>query len=412
MSELLIKIRKSRIWELYNFVTRRVEEAQLKQVASSLTLTTILSIVPAIAVIMAAFAAFPLFATYRASLEQFLFSTLLPEQYSVQIMGYIKEFAEKATGLTVFGLIGLAVSALLCIATIDEGLNRTFQVKHLRSWVNRFLLYWALLTLGPIVLALSLAASSYVTGLTILGKITDMFQWIYLPIQAFLQAVVLALLYKYVPNCRVLWRDAWIGGFATAVVMAIFRWGFGVYVLKGSYTTIYGAFAAIPVLLMWMYISWLLVLGGAALTASLPMLRADRYSDFNKTGNDLLSAFALLKTLYEAKRKNNPVLTDIELAQKIGSYPTAVDRILTKLLKKNFVVRVGEKYSVSWALLADPYRTSLKGVFEVFAVDTSNSLLADNDQEKKWIDTGLNDQWLSTPMSEIFDSEKLVCNKV
>lgn len=158
MISILKKLKhQSKLFELYKFVTGRIEEAQLKQVASTLTLTTILSIVPAIAVIMAAFAAFPLFATYRESLEQFLFSTLLPEQYSVQIMGYIKEFAEKATGLTIFGVIGLGVSAILCIATIDEGLNRTFQVKHLRNWVSRFLLYWALLTLGPVILAMSWA---------------------------------------------------------------------------------------------------------------------------------------------------------------------------------------------------------------------------------------------------------------
>lgn len=403
MISILKKLKhQSKLFELYKFVTGRIEEAQLKQVASTLTLTTILSIVPAIAVIMAAFAAFPLFATYRESLEQFLFSTLLPEQYSVQIMGYIKEFAEKATGLTIFGVIGLGVSAILCIATIDEGLNRTFQVKHLRNWVSRFLLYWALLTLGPVILAMSLAASSYVTGLAVMGKLTAEFQWIYQPVQALIQGVILACLYKYVPNCRVLWKDAIIGGCVTATVMAIFRWGFGVYILRGSYTTIYGAFAAIPVLLTWMYIMWMLVLGGAALTATLPMLRATRYSDFNKTGNKLLSAVALIKLLYEAKQSGNPIMTDIELADKSGSYPNAVDHILSRLLAKHYVVRIGEKYSVSWALLVDGNKATLKEVFEEFAVDTSNSLLTSDETERVWIESGLNDQWLNTPIAQIF----------
>lgn len=393
---------KSKLLELYKFVTRRIEQAQLKQVASTLTLTTILSIVPAIAVIMAAFAAFPLFAPYRESLEQFLFSTLLPEQYSVQIMGYIKEFAEKAAALTIFGIVGLAVSAILCIATIDEGLNRTFQVKHLRNWVSRFLLYWALLTLGPIILALSLAASSYVTGLTVMGKLTAEFQWVYQPVQTIIQGCILACLYKYVPNCRVLWRDAFIGGMGTAVVMAVFRWGFGVYILRGSYTTIYGAFAAIPILLTWMYIMWMLVLGGAALTATLPMLRATRYADFSKTGNELLSAVALLKILYEAKQQGEPIVSDIELAKKSGSYPNAVDHILSRLLSKHYVVRIGEKYSVKWALLVDGDKATLKGVFEEFAVDTSNSLLTEDISERNWINTGLSDQWLNTPIAQVF----------
>ncbi len=403
MISILKKIKHhSKLLELYKFVTGRIEEAQLKQVASTLTLTTILSIVPAIAVIMAAFAAFPLFAPYRESLEQFLFSTLLPEQYSVQIMGYIKEFAEKATGLTIFGVVGLAVSAILCIATIDEGLNRTFQVRHLRNWVSRFLLYWALLTLGPIILAISLAASSYVTGLTVMGKMTTDFQWIYQPIQAIIQGLILACLYKYVPHCRVIWKDALIGGMVTAAVMAIFRWGFGVYILRGSYTTIYGAFAAIPVLLTWMYIMWMLVLGGAALTATLPMLRATRYADFKKTGNNLLSAVALIKILYEAKQQGSPIVSDIELAEKSGSYPNAVDHVLSRLLDRHYVVRIGEKYSVSWALLVDGNTATLKEVFEEFALDTSNSLLTADESERIWIESGLNDQWLNTPISQIF----------
>ena len=112
-----------RMWNFGMFVMERIDKASLKQVASSLTLTTLLSIVPALAVIMAAFSAFPLFAPYREAFEQFIFSTLLPAQYSEQILGYIKQFATQAAGLTAFGLIGLVISALLCIATIDSALN-------------------------------------------------------------------------------------------------------------------------------------------------------------------------------------------------------------------------------------------------------------------------------------------------
>ena len=133
-----------RMWNFGMFVMERIDKASLKQVASSLTLTTLLSIVPALAVIMAAFSAFPLFAPYREAFEQFIFSTLLPEQYSDQILGYIKQFATQAAGLTAFGLIGLMVSALLCIATIDSALNSTYEVLKLRSLWQRVLMYWAL----------------------------------------------------------------------------------------------------------------------------------------------------------------------------------------------------------------------------------------------------------------------------
>ena len=134
-----------RMWNFGMFVMERIDKASLKQVASSLTLTTLLSIVPALAVIMAAFSAFPLFAPYREAFEQFIFSTLLPAQYSEQILGYIKQFATQAAGLTAFGLIGLVISALLCIATIDSALNATYEVLKLRSLWQRVLMYWALL---------------------------------------------------------------------------------------------------------------------------------------------------------------------------------------------------------------------------------------------------------------------------
>lgn len=294
-----------RMWNFGMFVMERIDKASLKQVASSLTLTTLLSIVPALAVIMAAFSAFPLFAPYREAFEQFIFSTLLPEQYSDQILGYIKQFATQAAGLTAFGLIGLMVSALLCIATIDSALNSTYEVLKLRSLWQRVLMYWALLTLGPVAIGISLAASSYLTGMAMSGHLSVYAQWL-IPIgQLIFQSIILAALYKYVPNCRVLWRDALVGGILIALVFTVFRWGFGIYVMRGSYTTIYGAFAAIPVMLTWMYINWMFVLAGAAITATLPMLRAKRYKDFDKSGDELLSAVALLRILMLAKESGN-----------------------------------------------------------------------------------------------------------
>ncbi len=400
--------KETKLGKLIMFVRMRIEEAQLKQVASTLTLTTLLSIVPALAVIMAAFATFPFFAPYRESFEAFLFSTLLPDQYNEQIVGYMKNFAEKAAGLTIFGVVGLAVSALLCISTIDAGLNRTFQVKKLRQIWNRFLLYWALLTLGPIVLSLSLAFSSYITGMALTGHLSELGQWLYPLIQLVFQGFLLAVLYKYVPNCRVNWKDALVGGMVMAIIMSIFRWGFSIYVMRGSYTSIYGAFAAIPVLLTWMYINWMLVLAGAALTATLPMLRADRYGDFSKVGNDLLSAVEMLKHLMLAKESGNPNMTDVEIADAVGSYPEAVELTLSRLVDRHYIVKVPDAKTVSWALLADADKTSLRGVFEEFCVDTSNSLLSADQQEKKWLWSGLNEAWLSRPMSQVFAEDPMV----
>ena len=389
-----------RMWNFGMFVMERIDKASLKQVASSLTLTTLLSIVPALAVIMAAFSAFPLFAPYREAFEQFIFSTLLPEQYSDQILGYIKQFATQAAGLTAFGLIGLMVSALLCIATIDSALNSTYEVLKLRSLWQRVLMYWALLTLGPVAIGISLAASSYLTGMAMSGHLSVYAQWL-IPIgQLIFQSIILAALYKYVPNCRVLWRDALVGGILIALVFTVFRWGFGIYVMRGSYTTIYGAFAAIPVMLTWMYINWM---AGGAITATLPMLRAKRYKDFDKSGDELLSAVALLRILMLAKESGNPQMTNIELADKIGSYPEAVDALLSRLIQTNYVVKIGSDATSSWALLADAHSKTLEECFEEFSMDMSNSLLQGDTAERRWVKEGLNDQWLQTPMREVLN---------
>lgn len=390
-----------RLWNFGMFVSERIDKASLKQVASSLTLTTLLSIVPALAVIMAAFSAFPLFAPYRDAFESFIFSTLLPETYSEQILGYIKQFASQAAGLTAFGLIGLVVSALLCIATIDSALNATYEVLQLRSLWQRFLLYWALLSLGPIAIGISLAASSYLTGMAMTGHLSAFSSWL-IPIgQLIFQSLILAALYKYVPNCKVLWKDALVGGVLIALVFTVFRWAFSIYVMKGSYTTIYGAFAAIPVLLTWMYINWMFVLAGAAITATLPMLRAKRYKDFDKSGNNLLSAVALLRHLMLAKEAQKPQVTNVELAQAIGSYPEAVDLLLSRLIDSNYVVRIGSDSGASWALLADAHTKTLKECFEEFSMDMSNSLLTAESPVADWVNEGLDDQWLQTPMKKV-----------
>lgn len=388
------------LWDLGTFVSNRIQKAQLKQVASSLTLTTLLSIVPALAVILAAFTAFPLFQPYRDSFEHFIFSTLLPDQYSDQILEYIKMFASKAAGLTTFGIIGLLITALMCISTIDAALNNTFEVIKLRKLWQRVLIYWALLSLGPLVIGISLAASSYLTGMAMTGHLSAFAGWVIPIAQICLQGIALSAFYKYIPNCRVLWKDALIGGFAIALVFTIFRWIFGIYVVRGTYGTIYGAFAAIPVLLLWMYINWMFILAGAAITATLPMLRAKRYKDFAKNGNSLISAVALLRILMIAKENKQPQVSDIELAKAIGSYPDAVNQILARLVDRNYVVQTGSDSSCTWALLADASKTSLEGVFEEFAVDMSNSLLQEDSAESAWLKEGLHDQWLQKPISE------------
>ena len=154
---------KEIVKELAEFVFTRIQETQLNQVASSLTLTTVLSLVPLLAVILVSFAVFPAFEARRAEMEQLLFSSLLPEVYSQQIIGYVKSFAEHARGLTIFGLAGLTITSLMLINTVDTTLNRIFHVRQMRPAMQRVLIYWALLTLGPVAVGFSLVLTNVLT---------------------------------------------------------------------------------------------------------------------------------------------------------------------------------------------------------------------------------------------------------
>jgi membrane protein len=252
------------------------------------------------------------------------------------------------------------------------------------------------------LIVLSLAASTYVTRMTFLGDISEGLRWLFPIAQWAVQGLALACLYKFVPNCRVRWRDALIGGFAIAFVLTVFRWGFGIYVLKGTYGTIYGAFAAIPVLLLWTYVMWMLLLAGAALVATLPILRAKRYRDFQREGNNFLSAFALLEILYREWKQGNPKVTDAMLAAEIGSYPEAVSLTLERLEKYNYVGKINDGGDGSWVLLADVDKATLTEAFEEFCIDRKNSLLCDDPVEAAWIEQGLQSDWLSAPLRKIF----------
>ena len=342
------------------FVMERIDKASLKQVASSLTLTTLLSIVPALAVIMATFSAFPLFAPYREAFEQFIFSTLLPEQYSDQILGYIKQFATQAAGLTAFGLIGLMVSALLCIATIDSALNSTYEVLKLRSLWQRVLMYWALLTLGPVAIGISLAASSYLTGMAMSGHLSVYAQWL-IPIgQLIFQSIILAALYKYVPNCRVLWRDALVGGILIALVFTVFRWGFGIYVMRKPGTGLIAELlAAVLECLYGNYFGPIIILSGLVQGLGFELIIAlKRYKKFDRMtmiqGAVICSVLTLIYNLFISgyNKIAIPVLAIMLVVRIISAI--VFDGFITPMLADGLVkAGVLKGYAVAQAQDAD-----------------------------------------------------------
>ena len=340
---------------IIRFAMDRMRETQLQEVASSMTLTTLLSLVPLIAVAMSAFALFPSFADSRHALEEAIISGVLPQQYTETIVTYLRNFTDHASGLGIFGLAGLAVTALLLIDKFFVTVNRIFRVRRMRSWAQRAMIYWALLTLGPIAIALSITLSTQAiriaAGAAGTGGLPG---WLFALIQIILQTIGYAILFKLVPNCRVPFTHALTGGAAVALAGQVFREAFEYYITAGTLSSIYGAFVAFPVFLLWFYIAWMLVFAGAAITATLPQLTSGRFTDSYKLGNDFLTGLALLRKLTSARASGSPCVSELALSRAVDSYPQGIERILVKLSEKGYcapVVLDEKRRETGWALL-------------------------------------------------------------
>ena len=395
------------------FAQRRARDVKMAQVAGSLTFTTTLTIVPLFAVALALFSAFPLFAEFRGDVENAVLKAL-PGQISDTVLRYINEFALKATRLTAVGVIFLAVTALAMMVTFDRVMNDIWRVKNIRPLAQRVLIYWAILTLSPLLIGASLSASSYVWSMSadtlrqLPRSIRGALDYAPLIISGFAYAA----LFVFVPNRTVAWRDALIGGFIAAILAEIFKHSFGEFVSRGTTGSIYGAFAVLPLFLIWIYLSWYVVLFGAAITATLPRLRATRFSDELLAGNQFITAVALLKALLQAKQDKAPAVPPAELARQIRMSIDETEQLLEALEKLGYVRRLavpraGRRNEHDWMLICDENAMTLKPVFEHFAVDPANSLMNTDALglralRARWFQS----EWLTKPIAEELADQK------
>jgi membrane protein len=260
-----------KLWRFASQVAKRFEQDRCQRVAGALSFTTMLAIVPLTAVMLAVLSLAPGFSTWMTVIQDFIYSNFVPAAGEV-VQKYLTQFAGKAGRLTAVGLLFLAITAILLMATIEQAFNDIWRVAKTRKLVHRFLAYWALLTLGPIMVAASLSLTSNLFTLPFLGRAEVTFLRevldVVLPLVFEFGAVV--LLYTVVPNVTVLWRNALTGGLFAAVLLETAKYLFAVSMKAfTSYQIIYGAIAALPVFLMWIYISWVIVLLGAIVTATL-----------------------------------------------------------------------------------------------------------------------------------------------
>lgn len=255
------------IWHGALQLKTRMTEDMVMVNAGYLAYVTLLSLVPLLTVMLTMFSAFPVFSDMREHLQSFVFSNFVPAAGEV-LRENIENFLSNVKGMTSVGLVALVFSALLQIYSIDKSLNRIWRTRSERRILMSFAIYWMVLTLGPVLLGLSMAATSYLVTTTLKGTLPAV-SGIVLKIFPFLVSwLAFLLLYLLVPNKVVPVRYGVIGSLSAALLFEISKRIFALYIANfPSYQAIYGALAAVPILFVWVYLSWLIVLFGAELTA-------------------------------------------------------------------------------------------------------------------------------------------------
>ncbi|HYC05044.1 MAG TPA: YihY family inner membrane protein [Azospirillaceae bacterium] len=308
--------------------------------AGSLTYTSLLALVPLMTVTFAIFSAFPAFQDLRHDAQVLLIENLVPSVSDV-VISYLDQFMGKASALTGFGVVGLAVTSILLFFSIEGAFNAIWQATEPRPLVMRLLSFWAVLTMAPLLFGTSLSLSSAIfadyqqedRGIGLLR----------LALPGLIEAAALALMYLSLPNRVVRWQDALLGGAVAALLLELSKIGFGLYIsLFPTYETIYGALSVIPTFLVWLYLVWSIVLLGAELTATLPEWRSGRITQVGPEGllsaQRLVVALAILKELMAASKLGVGMRRQT-LVNRIPVGPTIIDGMLEQLRGAHWVAR-------------------------------------------------------------------------
>ncbi len=360
---------------LAQFAAQRSSEDRIPQVAGSLTFTTMLALVPLATVAFALFTAFPIFSSFQMSLQIFLADHLMPAQLNSQIFNYLNQFASKAKGLTTIGMILLFVTAVMTMMTVESAFNVIWRVRKARPIAQRILVYWAIITLGPILIGVSLSISSYLftrsMAFSAAQHITPVIDWALTGAALPLTALAFTMLYVYLPNCRVEWRDAVIGGVTAAIAFEIAKRGFGFYVRRfPTYAAVYGAFAAVPLFLLWMYLCWFISLAGAMIASALPAIRIGQFHRPTFEGSNLFDSLELLARLSEARDTGKRGYTVPELSRMLRRDMDTTINLLQKLEAIEWIVSLQEDgVRPHFLLLANPTQITVERLFNLFVID-------------------------------------------
>jgi membrane protein len=351
--------------QMAGVLAERFRDARLGVSASSLTFTTVLALVPLFAVGLAVFAAFPVFGKFQDTIQRWLVESLVPESIARQVLSYLTQFSRKASRLGSVGLVVVLMSAVFLMVTIERTLGQIWGLQRQRPLPQRVLLYWSAITLGPLFLGASLAITSYVVTASrdVVDVLPGSIRWLLDSFEFVLLTACVSGLYFYVPYTRVRWRHAITAGFLVAGSLELAKKLMAVYLLQvPTYSLIYGAFAALPILLVWIYVTWLLVLLGAVVAASLPELGRQTWRKPEGAGWSFRLALEVLAELNAAKASERRGLSADDLAVRLRVELSELRQVLGVLQSLDWVGRLTEQNDLGQArqvLLVDPAQATV-----------------------------------------------------
>lgn len=370
-------------------LTERFRDARLGVSASSLTFTTVLAMVPLFAVGLAVFSAFPVFGKFQDMIQRWLIESLVPESIARQVLSYLSQFSRKASRLGTAGLAVVLMSAVFLMVTIERTLGQIWRVQRQRPFAQRVLLYWSAITLGPLLLGTSLAMTSYVVSASrdVVSVLPGSTRWLLDGFEFLMLTACVSGLYFYVPYTRVRWRHAITAGFLVAGSLEVAKKAMAFYLLEvPTYSLVYGAFAAVPILLIWIYVTWLLVLLGAVLASSLPELGRQTWRKPEGAGWPFRLALEVLAELNAAKSSGQRGWSTGALAARLRVELAELQQVLAVLQDLDWVGRLSEQNDQAQArqiLLIDPAQASVGPLADRLLVLRASA------DDPLWVQTGL-----------------------
>lgn len=323
------------VWQFLKLLISRFFRHKGPANAGSLAYTSLLSLVPLMAVMLAIFTAFPVADRVTEVIQHFIFDNFVPAA-GAAVQGYLEQFSANAGKMSGVGTVALLAVALLLMEAIDSTLNDIWEVRRQRSLLKKFMIYWAVLSLGPVLIAFSVLASSYLASLPMFSEAAAtgwghrLLGWI--PVAA--SALAFGLLYWLVPNRLVKGWHAMLGGLLAAWLFELAKDGFALYVTTfPSYQTIYGAMAAIPLFLVWLYVTWLVVLLGAEFTHCLGIFRHES-SMGSGPASKLEAVIRVLQDLGRAQESGGALSSRV-----LSAHDAHIEALLHEMQGKKLVQR-------------------------------------------------------------------------